>query len=150
MLAAKKLETIKTPREVILLSLSIILYVFVLLITSLICLSQIGLFDNYAVLAQAVPLIPINSGNATLDQGLPVFYECLEKVVDESFSEQEDNYFQHEPRRSEVIECYYQVFVNNEVDSMSTESNDFNEDIEEDEVKDEEDEEEDEEGTLFG
>jgi hypothetical protein len=150
MLAAKKLETIKTHREVILLSLSIILYVFVLLITSLICLSQIGLFDNYAVLAQAVPLIPINSGNATLDQGLPVFYECLEKVVDESFSEQEDNYFQHEPRRSEVIECYYQVFVNNEVDSMSTESNDFNEDIEEDEVKDEEDEEEDEEGTLFG
>ena len=97
------------------------------------------------------PLIPINSGNATLDQGLPVFYECLDEVVDESFSEQEDNYFQHEPRRFEVIECYYQVFVNNDVDSSDTESNDFNEDIEEPEVKNgEEDEEEDEEGTLFG
>jgi hypothetical protein len=114
-------------------------------------LSQTGLFDNYAAWAQAVPLIPINSDNATLDQGLPVFYECLEEVVDESFSEQEDNYFQSEPRRSEVIECYYQVFVNNEVDFSDTESNDFNEDIEEHEVQnDEEDEEEDEEGTLFG
>ena len=136
-----------------------ILYVFVLLIASIIYLSQVGLFDNYAAVAQAVPLIPINSGNATLDQGLPVFYQCLEEVVDESFSEQEDSYFQHEPRKSEVIECYYQVFVNNDVDSLSTESNDFNENIEEPEVENEEEDgkedgeedgEEDEEGTLFG
>ena len=147
MLAAKTLETIKMSMEVIIPSLSIILYLFVLLITNIICLSQTGFFDNYAVWAQAVPLIPINSGNATLDQGLPVFYECLENVVDESFSEQEDNYFQNEPRRSEVIECYYQVFVNNEVESSDTESNGFNEDIKEPEVKDEE---EDEEETLFG
>ena len=148
--AAKTRETIKTL-GVILLPLSIIPYFFVLLITSSIYLSQIGLFDNYAALAQEVPLIPINSGNATLDQGLPVFYECLEEVVDESFSEQEDNYFQHEPRKSEVIECYYQVFVNNDVDSLSTEPNDFNENIEEPEAEnEEEDGEEDEEGTLFG
>ena len=158
MLADKTLETIKTPREVILMPLSI-LRVFVLLIASIIYLSQIGLFDNYVAVAQAVPLIPINSGNATLDQGLPVFYQCLEEVVDESFSEQEDSYFQHEPRKSEVIDCYYQVFVNNDVDSLSTEPNDFNENIEEPEVENEEengqedggeDEEEDEEGTLFG
>ena len=140
-----------------------ILYVFVLLIASILYLSQVGLFDNYAAVAQAVPLIPINSGNATLDQGLPVFYQCLEEVVDESFSEQEDSYFQHEPRKSEVIECYYQVFVNNDVDSQSTELNDFNENIEEPEVENEEEDgnedeeeggeedgEEDEEGTLFG
>jgi hypothetical protein len=113
-------------------------------------LSQTGLFDNYAAWAQAVPLIPINSGNTTLDQGLPVFYECLEEVVDESFSEDEDNYFQSEPRRSEVIKCYYQVFVNNEIDSSDTDSNDFNEDEEHEVQNDEEDEEEDEEGTLFG
>jgi|SoiMetStandDraft_2_1073263.scaffolds.fasta_scaffold40922_2 hypothetical protein len=158
MLADKTLETIKAPREVILMPLKI-LYVFVLLITSIIYLSQVGLFDNYAAVAQAVPLIPINSGNATLDQGLPVFYQCLEEVVDDSFSEQEDSYFQHEPRKSEVIECYYQVFVNNDVDSLSTEPNNFNENIEEPEVENEEEdgkedgedkEEEDEEGTLFG
>ena len=58
-------------------------------------------------------MIPIQSGNATLDQGLPVFYDCLDNVVDESFSEQEDNYFKHEPRKSEVVECYYETFVNN-------------------------------------
>ena len=144
MLAGKILETIKAPRKVIILSLSIILYVFVLLVTCIICLSQTGLFDNYAVWAQAVPLIPINSGNATLDQGLPVFYECLEEVVDESFSRQEDNYFQNEPRKSEVIECYYEVFVNKEFGSSDTESNDFNEDIEEPEVQNDEDEEKDE------
>jgi hypothetical protein len=126
MLADKTVETIKTPREVILMLLSI-LNVFVLLIASIIYLSQIGLYDNYAAVAQAVSLIPINSGNATLDQGLPVFYQCLEEVVDESFSEQEDSYYQHKPRKSEVIECYYQVFVNNDVDSLSTEPNDFNE-----------------------
>ena len=110
----------------------------------MICLSQTGLFDNYAGWAQAVPLIPINSGNATLDQGLPVFYDCLEEVVDEKYSEREDNYFQNEPRRSEVIECYYQVFVNSEVDSLDTGSNDFNDNAEESEAQnDEEDEEED-------
>src|SRR4030095_3049409 len=120
MLSDKTLETIKAARGVILMPLSI-LYVFVLIIAGIIYLSQVGFFDNYAAVAQAVPLVPINSGNATLDQGLPVFYQCLEEVVDESFSEQEDSYFQHEPRKSEVIECYYQVFVNNEVDSISTE-----------------------------
>lgn len=108
--------------------------------------------------AQAVPLIPIQSGNATLDQGLPVFYDCLEEVVDESFSEQEDSYFKEEPRKSEVVECYYEVFVNNNGNSNNedytshTESNDINDNNEESEIVEEEDagsEGEDEE-TLFG
>lgn len=104
--------------------------------------------------AQAVPLIPIQSGNATLDQGLPVFYDCLEEVVDESFSEQEDSYFKEEPRKSEVVECYYEVFVNNNGNSNNedTESNDINDNNEESEMVEEEDagsEGEDEE-TLFG
>jgi hypothetical protein len=131
-------------------------FVIVSLVASMVCLSQTGLFDNYAVWAQAVPLIPIHSGNATLDRGLPVFYDCLEKVVDESFSEQEDNYFQEEPRKSEVDECYYEVFVNNnnnndnngnsnnKDDTSDTESNDFNDDNEESKVDAEEDESEEE------
>ena len=124
--------------------MSIIFYVLVTVVASMICLSQTGLFDNYTVWAQAVPLIPIHSGNATLDQGLPVFYDCLEEIVDESFSEQEDNYFQDEPRKSEVVKCYYEVFVNDNNDdnddnddntSDIDESNDNNEDSE---VKEEE------------
>jgi hypothetical protein len=123
-------------------------------------MSQTGLFDNNTVWAQAVPLIPIQSGNATLDQGLPVFYDCLEEVVDESFSEQEDSYFQEEPRKSEVIGCYQEVFVNNnygnndnnnnEDDTSDTESNDFDDNNEESETADEEEGEAEEEGTLFG
>jgi hypothetical protein len=132
-------------------------FVIVSLVASMVCLSQTGLFDNYTVWAQAVPLIPIHSGNATLDRGLPVFYDCLEEVVDESFSEQEDNYFQEEPRKSEVDECYYEVFVNNknnnndnngnsnnEDDTSDTESNDSNDDNEESEVDAEEEESEEE------
>jgi hypothetical protein len=129
-------------------------FVIVPLAASIVCLSQTGFFDNLTVWAQAVPLIPIQSGNATLDQGLPVFYDCLEEVVDKSFSEQEDSYFKEEPRKSEVIECYYEVFVNNNGNSNNedTESNDINDNNEESEIVEEEDagsEGEDEE-TLFG
>ena len=88
------------------------LFTIIILSLSAICLSQLD-FDSFQAYAQEVPLIPIQSGNATLDQGLPVFYDCLDNVVDESFSEQEDNYFKHEPRKSEVVECYYETFVNN-------------------------------------
>ena len=134
--------------------MNIVSFVIVPLAASIVCLSQTGFFDNLTVWAQAVPLIPIQSGNATLDQGLPVFYDCLEEVVDESFSEQEDSYFKEEPRKSEVIECYYEVYVNNNGNSNNedTESNDFNDNNEESEIVEEEDagsEGEDEE-TLFG
>ena len=134
--------------------MNIVSFVIVQLAVCIVCLSQTGFFDNLTVLAQAVPLIPIQSGNATLDQGLPVFYDCLEEVVDESFSEQEDSYFREEPRKSEVVECYYEVFVNNkgndnnEDNNSDTESNNINDNNEEPEIEDEEDEPEEE--TLFG
>ena len=87
-----------------------------LLSASIAGLFQIGsIFNssNLAAWAQAVPLIPIQTGNATLDQGLPIFYDCIEEAVDESFSEQEPNYFHEEPTKSEVNGCYYDVFVVN-------------------------------------
>jgi hypothetical protein len=121
--------------------LSIIFYVLVTVVAGMICLSQTGLFDNYTVWAQAVPLIPIHSGNATLDQGLPVFYDCLKEIVDESFSEQEDNYFQDEPRKYEVVKCYYEVFVNDnndDSDDNTSDTDESNDNNEESEVKEEE------------
>jgi hypothetical protein len=66
-----------------------------------------------AAWAQAVPLIPIQTGNTTLDQGMPIFYDCIEKAVDESYSEQEPSYFHNEPTKAEVNGCYYDVFVAN-------------------------------------
>lgn len=131
--------------------MKIVFFVIVPLAAGMVCVSQTVFFDNLKVWAQAVPLIPIHSGNATLDQGLPVFYDCLDKVVDESLSEQEDNYFKNEPRKSEVVECYYEVFVNNNVDdnneedTSDTESNDIIDNNEEEGGSEEEDE-----GTLFG
>lgn len=104
-----------------------------LLSASIAGLSQIGdIFNssNLAAWAQAVPLIPIQTGNATLDQGLPVFYDCIEEAVDKSFSEQEPNYFHEEPTKTEVNGCYYDVFVVNghnlESANQADESDDSN------------------------
>lgn len=66
-----------------------------------------------AAWAQAVPLITVQTGNVTLDQGLPIFYNCIEEAVDESYSEQEPNYFHEEPTKTEVNSCYNDVFVVN-------------------------------------
>lgn len=68
---------------------------------------------SMAAWAQAVPLITVQTGNATLDQGLPIFYDCIDDAVDESYSEQEPNYFHDEPTKTEVNSCYNDVFVVN-------------------------------------
>ncbi|HEX5978935.1 MAG TPA: hypothetical protein VFY68_16750, partial [Nitrososphaeraceae archaeon] len=62
--------------------------------------------SNLTAWAQAVPLIPVQTGNGTLDQGIPVFYDCIEEIVDESYSEQEPSYFHDEPTKAEVNDCY--------------------------------------------
>ena len=69
--------------------------------------------SNLTAWAQAVPLIPVQTGNGTLDQGIPVFYDCIEEIVDESYSEQEPSYFHDEPTKAEVNGCYNDVFVVN-------------------------------------
>lgn len=133
------------------------LFTIIILYSSILWLSQLNI-GKFHTLAQEVPLIPIQSGNATLDQGLPIFYDCLDNIVDERFSEQEDNYFKHEPRKSEVVECYNEVFVNNininAKSNFDTEQNDIdgNEDemeIIETDGADDENQDEEEEG-LFG
>lgn len=84
-----------------------------------------------AAWAQAVPLITVQTGNATLDQGLPIFYDCIDDAVDESYSEQEPNYFHEEPTKTEVNSCYNDVFVVNgdNLKSVSQveDTNDFDE-----------------------
>ena len=85
-----------------------------------------------AAWAQAVPLIPVQTGNATLDQGLPIFYDCIDEAVDESYSEQEPNYFHEEPTKTEVNSCYNDVFVVNgdnlkSVSQIEDSNNDFDE-----------------------
>jgi hypothetical protein len=66
-------------------------------------------FINVAM-AQAVPLIPLTSGNVTLDTGIPKFYKCIEKEVKGSKAVTDDPYFKSEPTKDEVFKCYYAVF----------------------------------------
>ena len=57
--------------------------------------------------SQAVPLIPINTGDSVLDKNLHSFYSCVGKAIK---SNQHvagiSSYFKHEPTRNEVIDCY--------------------------------------------
>ncbi len=62
---------------------------------------------------QAVDLIPIQTGNATLDKGLPGFYDCIDKKIDESKGAEVDMYFEKEPTKNEVTTCYNEVFFDN-------------------------------------
>ena len=76
------------------------------------------------VYSQAVDLIEINSGNQTLDSGLPLFYDCIDEKVDSSQGVEEDTYFEKEPTKHEVKSCYNEVLLGN------APSDDANEDIE--------------------
>src|ERR671910_168047 len=123
--------------------LNLFAFRMLLLSASIAGLSQIGgIFNssNLAAWAQAVPLIPIQTGNTTLDQGMPIFYDCIEKAVDESYSEQEPSYFHNEPTKAEVNGCYYDVFVANGDKLESANQIDASNDIDEKPViKEEED-----------
>ena len=76
---------------------------------------------------QAVDLIPVQTGNATLDNGLPEFYDCIDEKIDLSKGVEEDPYFEKEPTKHEVTTCYNEVFFDNsEVQSNdNSENSDF-------------------------
>jgi hypothetical protein len=83
--------------------------------TAFTAVSQFG-SANWAF-SQEVPLLPINTGNETLDISLPVFYECIEEAVDASENDpQQDSYFEDEPTKNEVRACYQTVFIDNPVE----------------------------------
>ncbi len=68
-----------------------------------------GIFN--IALGQAVPLIPLSSGNLTLDKGIPLFYKCIQKEVKGSANINEDPYFKSEPTKEEVFKCYNSIFA---------------------------------------
>jgi hypothetical protein len=74
---------------------------------------------------QAVPLIPIHTGNVTLDKGLPVFYDCIDEKIDNSKGVEEDNYFEKEPTKNEVTTCYNEVFLDNSDIPSSNDNSDI-------------------------
>ncbi len=92
--------------------------VLVLTVIVMIASSFIQINISYG---QAVPLIPIHTGNVTLDKGLPPFYDCIDEKIDNSKGVEEDNYFEKEPTKNEVLTCYNEVFFGNS-DVQSSES----------------------------
>jgi hypothetical protein len=77
------------------------------IVIALAVIAQIG-FVN---LVLAVELIPLNGTNSTLNQALPVFYDCIDKAVEQSVNVQEDKYFKEEPTKNEVVTCYNEVLI---------------------------------------
>jgi hypothetical protein len=66
-----------------------------------------------------------------------MFYDCIEEAVDESFSEQEPNYFHEEPTKTEVNSCYTDVFVVNSKGLEATHGVDYGNDKDEKPVTEE-------------
>ena len=74
-------------------------------------------------------MIPIRTGNATLDQGLPGFYDCIDKKIDESKGVEVDPYFEKEPTNHEVTTCYNKVFAYNSDAQSDAQSSIDNSDV---------------------
>jgi hypothetical protein len=77
------------------------------IVIALSVIAQIGFVNS----VHAVELIPLNGTNSTLNQGLPIFYDCIDKAVEQSVNVTEDEYFKEEPTKNEVITCYNEVLV---------------------------------------
>jgi hypothetical protein len=85
---------------------------------------------SFVNLALAVELIPLNSTNSTLNEGLPIFYDCIDEAVAQSVNVQEDDYFKEEPTKNEVVTCYYKVLIDANGISNSDVQNNMSEDAE--------------------
>ena len=77
------------------------------IVIALAIVAQVG-FVNWAF---AVELIPLNGTNSTLNQALPIFYDCIDKAVEQSVNVEEDAYFKEEPTKNEVVTCYNKVLI---------------------------------------
>ena len=88
---------------------------------SMVIIATLG--QVHITFGQAVDLIPIQSGNSTLDKGLPDFYDCIDEKIDASKGVEVDSYFEKEPTKHEVSTCYNEIFVTS-TDTESTDSTD--------------------------
>ena len=74
------------------------------------------LYPANLAFSQAVDLLPISTGNETLDGSLPVFFECIEEEVDASENApHKAPYFEDDPTKNEVRGCYQEVLIDNPI-----------------------------------
>ncbi|CAN5814817.1 hypothetical protein BH23THE1_BH23THE1_12390 [soil metagenome] len=93
--------------------------IFSMLFATVVMMVATTFVQGNILYGQAVPLIQIQTGNATLDNGLPEFYDCIDEKIDQSKGVGEDTYFEKEPTKHEVTTCYNEVFFDNS-DTQST------------------------------
>lgn len=91
--------------------------------TITVALSLLSSNLSYPAFGKAVPLLEIDTGNKTLDDGLPKFYKCISKSVKNSYDKDEPYYFQKEPMKDEVIQCYHTVFLESEDSDVDDKEN---------------------------
>lgn len=77
--------------------------------------------------SQAVPLIPINTGDSALDKNLHSFYSCVGKAIKSNQHVSGiSSYFTHEPTRNEVTDCYNNNILHQGTDKSTDKSTDKN------------------------
>ena len=77
--------------------------------------------------SQAVPLIPINTGDSALDKNLHSFYRCVGKAIKSNQHVSGiSSYFKHEPTRNEVTDCYNSSIQHQGTDKNSDKGTDKN------------------------
>lgn len=74
------------------------------------------------VLAEAVPLTTIDTGDKTLDKKISDFYGCIEKAVKSNKHSDLPSYFKSEPTKHQAIVCYHEIFDNNNSDNNNNKS----------------------------
>lgn len=80
--------------------------------------------------AEAVPLIPIDTGNHEIDKKVSNFYDCIEEAVKTNKHSDLPHYFKSEPTKHQVTICYYNTFDNkdgnNNIDQKHTTDDESN------------------------
>lgn len=75
------------------------------------------------VLAEAVPLTTIDTGDKTLDKKISDFYDCIKKAVKSNKHSDLPSYFKSEPTKHQAIVCYHEIFDNNNSDNNNNNNN---------------------------
>src|SRR6476469_3243279 len=75
--------------------------------------------------AQAVPLIPINTGHSALDKNLHSFFNRVGKAIKSNQHKSGiSSYFTHEPTKNEVIDCYNSNILHQSADKGTDKNSD--------------------------
>lgn len=71
--------------------------------------------------AEAVPLVPIDTGDQKMDKKVSAFYDCIKKAVKTNKDSDLPSYFHTEPTKYQAIVCYHNTFDKDNSDNINNE-----------------------------